>query len=146
MTIRQAEPADIPEIVAMGQRFVAGTPYRDHIALDPAQVGRTVQHLLDHPTGAVFVAQGAGGDLVGMIAVHVYDHPFSGDRVAAELFWWVEPAQRGRVGLWLLRQAEQWANAAGAVWLQMVAPTPEVEQLYARLDFVPVERTFQRRI
>lgn len=146
MTIRPAVAADVPELVEMGERFVAATPYREHLVVSPQHLAATMQHLIASDSGAIFVAAGAGGDVVGMIGLHVFEHPYSGDRVAAELFWWVEPSRRGRIGLWLLRQAEQWANAVGAVWLQMVAPTPDVEQLYARLGFTPVERAYQRRI
>lgn len=145
MTIRTAVAEDTPEIVAMAERFVAQTSYRNLIAIDPARVAETVRTLVAG-SGAIFVAQRAGGDLVGMIALTVYDHPFSGDRVVSELAWWVEPGNRGRVGLWLLKRAEQWANEVGAVWLQMIAPTPEVEQMYERLAFVPIERSYQRRV
>lgn len=146
MTIRHALASDVPEIVAMATTFHAQTPYRDQVRLDADRVAALVRHLIAHDDGAVFVAQGAGGDLVGMIVLHAFPHPFSGDRVASELAWWVEPVHRGRAGLYLLRRAEQWAQETGAVWWQMVAPTEEVGRFYEGQGFTALERTYQRRV
>lgn len=144
MTIRPARREDVPDLVAMAERFVAATSYREHFTLDLAHLTNTVTMLVER--GGLFVAQGASGDLIGLIAIHVFQHPFTGVTMASELAWWVEPHHRGRTGLALLKHAEAWAKAQGAEWLHMVAPTPEVEQMYERMHFRPVERSYQRRV
>jgi GNAT superfamily N-acetyltransferase len=146
MTVRPAVAMDVPEIVEMATRFVDTTAYRDAVTINRERVTALAHQLIDSDTGTIFVAQASAGDLIGMIVLTSFDHPFSGDKVVAELAWWVEPAMRGRVGLYLLRKAEQWAIEQKAQWLTMGAPTPDVERFYAATGFTPVERAYQRRM
>lgn len=146
MTIREATAADLPTLVTMGRRFqreVFGV-----LADNPAHLEALGQQLLARADSVLFVADGAAG-VVGMIGMMVVPHLMSGERVATELFWWTEPEHRG-VGLRLFRQAEAWARAHDAVFMQMEAPTlrdlgQDVGVLYQRLGFVEVERTYLRR-
>lgn len=143
--VRPATGADVAQIVAMGERFIRETRYRDQIAGDPAAMAQSVENLIASDTGTVLVADTADGALVGMLGGFVYVHPFSGERQACEAFWWVEPAHRGRItAIRLLMQFEQWARGQAATRLLMIAPTPDVERLYQRLGFVAVETTYQR--
>lgn len=146
MTIRPAVAADVPEIVEMGMRFGKQSTYREHITLSATHLRDLAERLIVVEDGTIVVAQGAGGDLIGMIALHAFEHPMSGELVVLELAWWVEPAARGRAGILLLRAAEKWAQSVGASILQMVAPNAEVEHFYESIGMVPVERTFQRRV
>jgi GNAT superfamily N-acetyltransferase len=140
---RLATLADVDAVAAMGERFRATTGYRDTLAANPAQLAALATRLIDAPDGDVIVAD-VDGALVGMLALLVYAHHMSGERIAGELAWWVDPAHRG-IGVRLLRAAEAWAQARGAVALQLIAPTPAVERLVERLGYTPVERTYQRR-
>lgn len=125
----------------MGQRFIRETVYRDLIDGDPAHMTQLVTLLVESPEDkAVFVST-SGNDLTGMIGLFVYLHPMSGKRTAVEVFWWTEPEHRGH-GLRLLRAATQWATAAGATQLQMIAPTAEIERLYTRLGFTKIETSY----
>lgn len=142
--IRAATTDDAARLHEMGQRFVAETAYRDIIAVDPERLAATIAHLLDNPNGAVLVSD-EGGALTGMIAVLAYDHPFSGERTAFEVVWWVEPEARG-AGVRLLKAAERWARDQGIRKMQMVAPNPRVGALYERLGYSPVEMSFQRSL
>jgi GNAT superfamily N-acetyltransferase len=144
MVIRLATLSDVDAIVAMGLAFLRQSDYRTHIAENPDQMRVLAHHLLNSPDGAFFVAD-HDGRLVGVLGIIAYAHHMSGERTAGELVWWVDPAKRG-IGLRLLKAAEQWAKDQGAVTLQMIAPTEDVERLYTRLGFSPVERTYQRRI
>ena len=141
--IRPALASDLDAIVAMGARFITETPYR-WIALNPAQLRETAGWLLSSPDRVILVSE-RGGALVGMIGLACYPHPFSGERIAGELFWWVEPEHRGG-GVRLLKAAEVWAKAAGARRLQMVAPSPAVADMYRRLGFAEVEQNFDREL
>ena len=142
--IRPATLDDVPGIGALGQRFLAQSVYHGRLADNPAQVRALATQLIEGAAGEVFVAE-VDGALGGMLAVVAYAHPLSGEWVAGELAWWVDRDHRG-VGLRLLRAAERWARAQGAVRFDLVAPTPEVETLYARLGYVPIERTYQREL
>jgi GNAT superfamily N-acetyltransferase len=141
---RPATAADVEGIVAMGAQFLAQSVYRGHLADNPDQVRALAQQLVAAPHGDVLVLE-ADGALVGMLAILAYAHHLSGEWVAGEVAFWIDPAYRG-LGLRLLREAERWARAQGAVRLELIAPTRDVETLYTRLGYVPIERTFHREL
>ena len=143
-SIRAATLDDVDAIVALGQQFLAQSVYRGHLADNPAQVRTLATSLIAAPDGEVFVADVAGA-LVGLLALVAYAHHLSGEWVAGEEARWVDATHRG-LGLRLLREAEAWARAHGAGRLELVAPTPEVETLYTRLGYVPIERSFWREL
>jgi GNAT superfamily N-acetyltransferase len=144
---RPATLADVEAIVAMGERFRSQTTYATTVESSPESVRTLTTRLVTGDNSIVFVAEDpATGDLVGMLAVLAYTHYMSGVRKAIEVAWWVDPDQRGTLGLKLLRQAEDWARDRGAEALELIAPTPRIEQLYARLGYAPVERMYFRRL
>lgn len=145
VTIREATGADAPRLLAMGQRFLAETPYRDLITPDEECVSRVIGQVMGSPDGVVFVSQATGGAVTGMIGVLLQAHPFSGEPTGFELVWWVDPEVRGH-GIRLLRAAEEWAASHGATHMQVVAPNPRVEQLYQRLGYHAIEVAYQRRL
>lgn len=128
----------------MGARFINETTYAGLINVNLDALERLAVQLLTGDSSLLLVAD-RGDTLIGMFGLMVYPHPMSGDLTAAELMWWINPEARGS-GLRLLRAGERWAVERGALVLQMIAPTANVERLYTRLGFVPVERTFQKRI
>lgn len=128
----------------MGARFVRETAYVGYVDVDPAAMARSVAWLLDQPTGTVLVLA-PSGDLVGMIGMLAMPHFVSGQMVASELFWWVEPESRGH-GVRLLRAAERWAASVGATHIHMIAPGVDVARLYERLGYTQIERVYQRRV
>ena len=140
--VRPATLVDIPALVAMGQAFLHASHYARFYADNPAQVAQLAERLITSPGGVVFVAE-KEGQVVGMLAAVVYDHFISAQRVASEVVFWVDPASRG-LGLKLLRATERWARAQGALALQMISPNAEVDRLYDRLGFSPIERAFQK--
>lgn len=145
MTIRQATDADLPQLLAMGERFIASTSYSGVLASNPDQMAQTARGLIGMDTGCVLVGDD-GGSLIGMIGMIVFTHHISGQRVAGEVFWWVEPEKRGVSGIRLLKAAEAWAKAHGAATVQMTAPTLAVGDMYARLGYAPVETLYQRPV
>lgn len=140
--VREATDRDLDTIVSMGEAFLRETPYGTQIGTNPEQL-RTFARTLMQGAGAIAVT---GGDVpTGMIAVWCFVHPFSGERIASELVWWVNPEERGSTGVRLLRWAEAWARAQGAVALQMIAPTDRVGAFYERRGYTRVEVSYQRR-
>jgi GNAT superfamily N-acetyltransferase len=143
MTIRKAVAEDRDELLAMGQRFHSSTPYSTVIRWNPVQLARVIDTILE--SGVFYVAEDRGGALVGVIGVFVTLHPLSGDPVATELLWWVEPAARGdSTAVRLLKDAEAWAKAAGALGMIMVAPDVRTGQFYERLGYRSVETSYLR--
>jgi len=144
---RPATLADVEAIVAMGERFRSQTAYASTVARSPESVRALTTRMVTGADSIVFVAEDpATGDLVGMIAVLLYTHYMSGVPKAIEVVWWVDPEARGSLGVRLLRDAERWARLNGAEALEMIAPNWEVELLYDRLGYLPVERSYFRRL
>lgn len=141
--IRRATDADIPRLVEMGRRFLKESPYHRHIAENPQQMAELGRQLMKNAGGLLISEH--DGQITGMFGFVVYDHFMSGERVAGEVFWWVEPEARGD-GVKLLRTAEQEARNAGAKAMQMIAPDEHVAGFYARLGYIPVEMTYQRSL
>jgi len=127
----------------MGLRFIRDTGYCRHIEGDPAAMAKLFDGLIDGG-GAIFVSERAG-IVVGMLGLLIFTHPFSGEKVASELFWWVEPDSRGD-GLELMRRAENEARARGAQRMQMIAPNEAVARIYRRKGYEYVESTYQRKL
>ncbi len=134
MTIRDAVIGDVPRIVEMGQHFLRASSYADQITENPTQFGKMATTCIDSPDGVVLLAEGRGGDVVGMIGLLIFAHHLSGQRTAGEICWWVEPTARG-TGVQLLKAAEAWAVAHHAETLQMVAPTAQVATIYERYGY-----------
>jgi GNAT superfamily N-acetyltransferase len=144
--IRRATADDVPAIVAMAERFVASTPYQAHLAVSAPHVAALAEQLFASPDGVVFLAE-KNGTPVGMLGVLIYPHPVSGQRIASEMVWWVEPEHRGgTAGVRLLKQAEAWAAAHQAIAMQMIAPTAKVGQFYEAIGYVPMETSYMRTL
>ncbi len=117
-----------------------------HLFATPETFRALASTLIAGPTSIVLVDE-RGPRLVGMLAAVIYQQPMSKELIGSELCWWVDPGARGgSAGLRLLRCAENWARAHGAVAFQMSAPTPEVCHFYERIDYTKVETLYQRRL
>lgn len=129
----------------MGTHFIAQTEYATQLPCRPARMRTLLDRCLEGDGTIVLVAEAPDGALVGMIGALVSEHPYSGERVASELFWWVEPAHRGH-GRDLMKAAEAWARDQGAARFQMVAPNARVGRLYERFGYTAVETLYQRSL
>jgi RimJ/RimL family protein N-acetyltransferase len=138
--IRVACEADIPRLVEMGLRFRRESEYVDVLAENAEKMEELARQLAQN--GCLVVSE-RGGRIVGMLGYVIFPHFLSGELVAGEVFWWVEPEDRGE-GLKLLRAAEDRARSFGAKNFQMIAPNDRVGALYERLGYRRVETSFQR--
>jgi GNAT superfamily N-acetyltransferase len=146
VTIRHADEADVPALLTMAQAFVSQTKYHGLITLSLSHLETLTRNVLAAPEGQVWIAH-KGDDAIGMLAMGMFEHPMSGERVASEVVWWVDPAHRGSsCGRRLLRAAEDWATEQQADLLQMVAPDARVGRFYEALGYVSVETAYQRRL
>ena len=144
--IREAVLEDIDRLIELGMSFWAGSEYGGIITVSPKALRQTLEQTIESPDSVWLVAE-KDGQLIGMIGLACTAHPFSGERVALELAWWVEPEHRsGGVGIKLLKCSEEWAKRQSAIALMMVAPNEEIERLYVKLGYGLVERTFQKNL
>lgn len=144
--IREATVADIPRLIEMGHRFVSETSYKDHLEENPEQMKILAEQIISNPNGRILVAE-KDQKPIGMLALILFPHYLSGELVAGEVFWWVEPeARKGRTGLELMKKAEEIAVSWGAKKMQMVAPSERIGKLYEYLGYSHVESTYQRSL
>lgn len=141
-TLRKATLADIPQMVEMGSRFIAQTAYAGMVADNPEQRRILGETLIHGAQSGIFISE-REGRITGMLGMVAFANHIDGAMTAGEVFWWADPDVRGD-GIRLFHFAEQWAIDMGCDKIQMVAPNERIEQLYGRLGFVPMERTFQR--
>lgn len=141
--IREATLADIPALTRMGLAFLRTSGYRSFVRENPAQIAVLAERLIT-TQGVVLLAE-RHGVAVGMIGLVAGPHFISGDLFVGEVIYWIEPTARG-LGVRLLRAAERWAAAYGALTMQMISPNARVDALYERFGYQPVERTFQRTV
>lgn len=143
--IRPAVLSDVPFIVQMGLRF-ADSVYAKGLTANPDGFAALTTTFIEGGDKAIFVTQ-VDERLTGMLAIMTYVQPMSLETVASEVVWWMEPEARGsRDAIKLLRLAEMWAKAHGAVRLQMIAPNAHVGSFYERLGFEYLETHFQRSL
>jgi GNAT superfamily N-acetyltransferase len=126
----------------MAERFITETEYKDVLKLSPENLERSVTYFLGNPDVAVFVS-GRHDSPTGMIIMLGYEHPFTGERIASEMVWWVNPESRGD-GIRLLKAAEGWAKEQGIPKISMIAPSARVGALYERLGYKAVETAYQK--
>lgn len=151
MKIRNADEADIPQLLDMAAQFCEASGHADNAAFDPASMERTLRGLIAGDDGILLVAE-HGGRLAGMAGGLVYPLYFAAGRVTGqELFWWVEPVFRGSgAALALLRGLEGAAQEKGAGTFIMGALESlrpgAVGSLYERSGYRPMEHLYLRRL
>jgi GNAT superfamily N-acetyltransferase len=143
--VRRATQQDAGAILELSRRFLAGSPYGHLLAFNPDALESLIAFTLER--GAVFLAE-VDGAPVGFLAGMVVHNPISGELMAEEFAWWVNPEQRGgRLAYYILRSFEEWAGQMGSVCLKMVAPAgSDVGRFYARLGYTPLETAFIKRL
>jgi len=152
--IREATAMDIDRVIDMAERFARESEYKVETTWNRLAIANTVSALIANPNAVVLLAEVSregGGTMhlttVGMLAITLYPHPFSGETAASELAWWVDPEARGGgAGLRLLHAGEVWAKHRGARLIQMIAPNEGVGRLYAKLGYTALETWYQRRL
>lgn len=117
MKIRRATVEDLPDLERLARQF-----YDETNVVRNFDIGRFVE---------VFTALMAGGDCVifladagdkpfGALGAFKYKDAFSLAIFATELFWFVDPAQRGFGGIRLFLEFERWAKESQCTEVRMV--------------------------
>jgi GNAT superfamily N-acetyltransferase len=146
LRLRLATAADEAALVRMGQRFLTESSYKEHLKNNPAQMIHFTRRMLACADARILVAE-EDGEAVGMLVFYLFPHFFSGEPMAGEIVWWVEPERRaGSTGLRLLREAERLAREAGSTKMQMIAPNERIGALYEKLGYRRVETTYQKEL
>lgn len=127
----------------MGKTFLSRTSYDRFLAEDPDCMAKLAGALIN-VNGLLLSEQ--SGEITGMLGFIIHSHFISGERMAGEVFWWVDERHRGKEGIKLLKEMEKRAHLAGASKIQMIAPTDKVAEFYRRIGYEFVESTYQRSL
>ena len=121
--MREAVENDIPNIVDMGVRFHAMSPWA-HVEYNPKDAANIARFLIEGDSGAIFIVDG------GMLGALCYPLYFNKDYIICqELFWWSE----NKKGKHVLDAFEQWSKTMGANAIQMTCLANDKEQAARRL-------------
>ncbi|WOS40679.1 GNAT family N-acetyltransferase [Xanthomonas rydalmerensis] len=147
-SVRLATRADIPVIVAMGERFYPRSQHAVLIDYCPDSAALMAAHVIDN--GFLLIAE-AGGEAVGMLGFIVA--PFALNlkfKTATEVMWWVDDDARSTgAGLLLMRRAKSEASERGACIQTMstLSSTPgQVGDLLVRSGFRHIESTYMAEV
>lgn len=122
-------------VVRMAQRFLSPDgPYGTRFAVDAAKVSALAAQMMGPEHLALLAMQ--DDQPVGMFGMFLFDHPITGERIASELCWWMEPEARGgKAAIQMLRTAEAWARDHGAEVIEMIAPDERVAAFYGKVGY-----------
>lgn len=146
VTVRPATESDITSLVMMGGEFFQQTGYSEHgLSCDPFHLHQFLEQALTSDEHAVLVAE-VDGSVAGVIGAVASPNYFTPQRIASELFWWMNPeARSGRAALQLLSALEQWARDKGCVVLAMVdiaLMQSNAPRIYERKGYQLAERSW----
>src|SRR3972149_9378432 len=97
MTCRLAAPSDRDAPLALLLRLSEHSPYTRKPA-DAAHLSLMLDRLLARDEVSFHVAEDRDGGLVGLLVLVVYSDLVSGERLAAEVGWYLDPSGGGGGG------------------------------------------------
>lgn len=148
--IRPARIDDCAEIARLGEIFHAEAAWGDVCDYRQGDCQATLERMCEAPETILLVAE-RDGDLIGMagglISMLYFNHAHL---TGQELFWWIDPQERGSIGLRLLEALENEARARGCQSWAMIAldkVDPErTARIYERRGYRASERSFIKRL
>jgi len=148
--LRPATLEDIPRIIELGQAFFCEAGLELFMSYCPESSAKTFAGMIESENAAIFLLT-SGGEVVGGAGGILAPHYFNAShRTGQELFWYVDPAHRGRrESLRLLDALEAWAIGEGAttfVLASMQTSSPAVARLYQARGYHQLETYYMGRL
>jgi hypothetical protein len=142
MDVREVGPSDKSAILTLALESWPDAPFKTQIPnLD--RIGLATDWFLSSQDAKGWILE-EDGAARGVLGVILTTHMFTGQRLAIQWWWWCQPQARNGSGLKLLRALEKWAAESGISAIQLIAPTATFRSLCERLDYSPVEMTYQK--
>lgn len=144
--VRLAKPEDATAIVDLMRDFHKDSPYRA-IRFDSTKSKEFISGVIKgNVRNHICLIALKDDKVVGFIVGAMGDAPFSSDKIASELGWFVKKEARGTKASYLLFKAyEDWAYRAGAKIVQsayLPELTPGLDKFYDREGYRPVEQSY----
>lgn len=150
-SVRLATRADIPVIVAMGERFYPRSQHAALIDYCPDSAALMAAHVIDN--GFLLIAEVPASEVVAVGMLGFIVAPFALNlrfKTATEVMWWVDDDARSTgAGLLLMRHARAEAKERGACIQTMstLSSTPgQVGDLLVRSGFRHIESTYMAEV
>jgi GNAT superfamily N-acetyltransferase len=144
MNLKIATREDIPAVIGLIGSFYAGTVYRtfDLSSKRVLEISRKVTDGDKHEQVIVLALDDSGVPR-GILGAAVIYPLLTEQKVAAELFLWVEPEYRKmRMGKWLLDALEEWGRKVGCTHIQMAKMNKERK----RFGYIEAETVYIRKL
>jgi N-acetylglutamate synthase-like GNAT family acetyltransferase len=151
LRVRLAKKSDKAGIIEQARAFFAASPMGQRVDFDEVGFAAFLDHVETSDAAQVWVVD-KDGEVVGIAGAMAFPLYFAPSvTVAQELFWWIDPVERGTsAGAQLMFEIEGWAEQIGASQLFMIALENDraatMERVYSRRGFSPIERTFTKEI
>lgn len=150
LNLKLASLDDLPEYLRLCQLFYEESPFAGVVEYSPDKTA-DVLHLAVETQyrQAVPLLLLDGTQPVGMLLGCATEVPFSDDRVAAELAWYVDPPYRGnRKALELVYAFEEWARRVGCkhASMSLLTTLTDVSKFYERLGYQKTEISYFRSL
>jgi GNAT superfamily N-acetyltransferase len=151
VSVRKAGIADLDGYVVLARQFHQASPMRDVCDFDAVAYAEFFRSAIRNQSMAVWLAE-SDGEVVGIAGALLYPLYFNPSHmVVQELWWFLTPDARGSgAGSEMFKSIQSWAKEVGAASLFMIALENEnasqMERVYARSGFVPLERTFIKEV
>jgi hypothetical protein len=146
--LKLAEASDYNDVIRMAKAFHEASPYSS-LEFSEEKCNGLFKSYLAGDKKSLVIILATGERPHGMIIGYSDSLPFSFDRVATELAWWVDEDKRGsRDSLLLFKAYEDWALRVGAKIKQM-AMLDDVTNLaafYEKQGYRPAERSYIKDI
>lgn len=149
--LRLLEERDIPTVVELGRNFFNASPYSS-LTFSEQATEVFLRSCLARPEETICILAVEDSDVpVGALVGSIAKLPFSDDKVAAEIAWWMEPANRkGGQGLKLKKAYEYWAEKMGAKKISMALLkgkySTALDEYYTRCGYHRAETAYVRDI
>jgi len=146
--VRKGTSADFPQALEAAPKFFAeAPPIYQRMPISRLRLSQTLDSMVEQD---LFLVAHRGSEVIGYTGALIGPTFWSFDLLACELFWWIEPANRGRYGLKLFIALEEAARAAGARFLAPLALMgrnfDELENFYLRRGYQPFESAFIKEL
>lgn len=149
MSLKLAEASDYSEVIRMAQAFHKASPYADLEFSEERCRGLFDHYLRGDRRELVIILAHQEERVFGMIIGFSNSIPFSDEKVAAELAWWVdEDKRKTKDSLLLFKAYEDWALRIGAKISQMAMldDVTDLSGFYLKQGYTPAERSYIKRI
>jgi GNAT superfamily N-acetyltransferase len=147
--IRSLPVHEIPLLLPLARQFHDSLLHGmlNHAPLNEAHFLKVLERHLTVGTGFVLVA---GSPIRGMISGMMFEDMSTGELCCMEFFWFVDPNERGSIGIRLLDALEEEARKRGAVRVLMAhlasEKTAKFAKLYERRGYELKEQIFYKGI